>query len=95
VALLVATRGDPLQGCKAAVIGRALWRQRGALAVRRQGADFVIQSARTKNFDRPWSPARVARAAVPAGTGEAGTEGAMPRVLRDATPRQEDIEADQ
>jgi competence protein ComEC len=95
VALLVATRGDPPQGCKAAVIGRALWRQRGALAVRRQGADFVIQSARTKNFDRPWSPARVARAAVPTGTGEAGAEGAMPRVLRDATPRQEDIEADQ
>jgi competence protein ComEC len=95
VALLVATRGDPPQGCKAAVIGRALWRQRGALVVRRQGADFVIQSARTKNFDRPWSPARVARAAVPTGTGEAGAEGAMPRVLRDATPRQEDIEADQ
>jgi competence protein ComEC len=94
-ALVVATRGDPPPDCKATVIGRALWRQRGAVAVRRQGGDFVIQSARTKNFDRPWSPARVSRAAVPTGTGESGAEGAMPRVPRDATPRQEDIEADQ
>ena len=57
-ALVVATRGDPPQDCKAVVIERALWRQRGALAVRRQGGDFVIQSARTGTFDRPWAPAR-------------------------------------
>ncbi|MGB3746146.1 MAG: hypothetical protein WBD11_16715, partial [Xanthobacteraceae bacterium] len=50
----------------AKVIPRGLWRQRGALALRRQqganGVDFAIDSARPKNFDRPWSPAAARRA---------------------------------
>ena len=56
-ALVVASRGDPPADCQATVIGRALWRQRGALALRRSGSDFVIASARPRNFDRPWAPA--------------------------------------
>ena len=60
-ALVVASRGDPPADCRATVIKRALWRQRGALALRRNGsgldADFVIDSARSRNFDRPWAPA--------------------------------------
>jgi hypothetical protein len=47
------------------VIARALWRARGALTLRRDGSGFVMQSARSKNFDRPWSPEAVAPIAVP------------------------------
>ena len=92
--------GDPPADCRAKVITRGLWRQRGALALRRQqgadGVDFVINSARPKNIDRPWSPA-VARRETPAATIAAvpGAQGARLGAPRDATPRQEDIEADQ
>jgi competence protein ComEC len=69
-ALVVATRGDPPADCRAKVIPRELWRQRGALALRRQqganGVDFAIDSARPKNFDRPWSPAAARRQTPPA-----------------------------
>jgi hypothetical protein len=53
---VVAVRGDPPADCQAVVIRRALWRARGALALCRNGAEFVIDSARAKNFDRPWVP---------------------------------------
>jgi competence protein ComEC len=60
-ALVVASRSEPPADCRATVIGRALWRQRGALTLRRNssdhGSEFIIESARSKNFDRPWSPA--------------------------------------
>ena len=92
--LLVASRGDPPADCKATVIDRALWRQRGALVLRRRGNDFVIGSARPKNFDRPWSPAPVPRQARAVAFGESGQAEFVSRA-RDATPRQEDIEADQ
>jgi competence protein ComEC len=101
-ALIVATRGDPPADCQATVIGRALWRQRGALALRRgrteQGAaqadGFIVTSARPQNFDRPWSPAPI-RHETPLTTiaSEPAPEGAIS--LRDATPNQDDIEADQ
>jgi competence protein ComEC len=99
-ALVVATRGDPPADCRAKVIPRALWRQRGALALRRQlgaeGVDFVIDSARPQNFDRPWSPAVARRETPPAPIATApNAEGTRLSVPRDATPRQEDIEADQ
>jgi hypothetical protein len=69
------------------VIGRALWRARGALTLRREGSGFVMQSARSKNFDRPWSPAVVSpavapvaapdvRAILPDGTAKSVEEGA-------------------
>jgi hypothetical protein len=71
-----------------------LWRQRGALTLRRKGSDhgsaFVIESARTKNFDRPWAPATREMLAV--SSGNSGKTGVREP---DATPRQEDIEADQ
>jgi len=75
------------------VIGRSLWRERGALALRRTGSGFAIYSARPPNFDRPWAPQRL-RAADTANLTSA--QPAAARALpRDATPRQEDIEADQ
>jgi competence protein ComEC len=91
--LVVATRGDPPADCKATVIGRALWRARGALTLRRQGSDFLVDSARPKNFDRPW-----ALAPRQTFTGAKFEEAGQTEVggrARDATPRQEDIEADQ
>ena len=84
-ALVVASRGEPTADCRATVIGRALWRHCG---------DFVIDSARSKNFDRPWSPAPAPREAFAATSGESDQAEIGTRA-RDATPRQEDIEADQ
>jgi competence protein ComEC len=102
-ALVVATRGDPPADCRAKVIPRGLWRQRGALALRRQqgadGGSFVIDAARAKNFDRPWSPAVAPpprenpSTAVSADSAPARTGQRTP--VPDATPRQDDIEADQ
>jgi competence protein ComEC len=92
--LVVASRGDPPADCKAIVINRAMWRQRGALTLSRRGADFIIESARPKNFDRPWSPAPVPREALAVTSGEFNQAEIGSRA-RDATPRQEDVEADQ
>jgi hypothetical protein len=61
---------------------------------RRGGNDFVVESARPKSFDRPWSPAPAPRQPLAATSGESGQAEIGSRV-RDATPRQEDIEADQ
>jgi hypothetical protein len=79
--------------CAAQVIGRSLLRERGALALRRTGSGFAIDSARPPNFDRPWAPQRL-RAADPANPTPA-QPAASRAPPRDATPRQDDIEADQ
>ncbi len=92
--LVIATRGDPPADCKATVIDRALWRQRGALLLSRRGSDFIIESARSNNFDRPWLPAPVPRETPPASSRESEPAEIGSRA-RDATPRQEDIEADE
>ena len=93
-AVLIVTTRDPPPDCAATVIGRDLWRRRGALALRREGSGFVIEAARPPNFDRPWAPAP--RAAQSPVNGEADPSPAANHVPpRDATPRQEDIEADQ
>jgi competence protein ComEC len=63
-AIVIAARDDPPPDCQAVVIARALWRARGALTLRRDGSSFVMQSARSKNFDRPWSPEAAAPIAV-------------------------------
>jgi hypothetical protein len=57
-----------------------------------RGEEFVIDSARARNFDRPWWRARLV---VPSAIGQASGEGETVPPSRDATPRQEDIEADQ
>jgi hypothetical protein len=54
----------------------------------------VIESVRSKNFDRPWSPAPVPRETRAITFGETG-QGMIDSRARDATPRQEDVEADQ
>jgi len=96
--LVVASRGEAPADCKATVIDRGSWRQRGALILTRRGADFIIESARSKNFDRPWapnwSPASAPREALVNTFGQSGQAEIGSRT-RDATPRAEDIEADQ
>jgi hypothetical protein len=99
--LVLAVRGDPPANCQAKVIRSALWRERGALALRRNGADFVIDSARMKNFYRPWAPnwvaARAERESI-AQSSPANSDADRMKLRgapRDATPSDADLEADQ
>jgi competence protein ComEC len=92
-ALLVVTLYDPPPGCAAQVIDRPLWRERGALALRRTASGFAIESARAPNFDRPWSPQWPSKkTTVDVRAGAPATPQVTPP---DATPKDEDIEADQ
>ncbi len=90
-ALIVTTRDAPAD-CAAAVIGRALLRQRGALALRRDGPGFTIAAVRPPNYDRPWSPQRLQKAEADPAAASIKRPQPAPR---DATPQPEDIEADQ
>jgi competence protein ComEC len=93
-AVVVAARAAP-PGCAATVIGRSLWRERGALALRREGAGFVIDSARSPNFDRPWSPRQRAHTTVDSSSETSTSINPAPRPPpRDATPDPESREAD-
>jgi competence protein ComEC len=83
-AALIVAMHDPPPDCAAMVIGRNDWREHGALALRREGSVFVVDSARPANFDRPWAPAPAPPKNAP---GKATTP-------PDATPRPEDIDAD-
>jgi hypothetical protein len=87
------TRNAP-PDCTAQVIGRAMLRERGALALRRTGSGFAIDSVRPPNFDRPWAPQRL-RATTDTANPAPAQPAASRALPRDATPRQEDIEADQ
>jgi competence protein ComEC len=92
--VVVATRDAP-PACAATVIGRSLWRERGALALYRDAASgFTIESVRPPDFNRPWAP-RPPRA-VPAVSSENVGDGVAPAHApsRDATPRAEDLQAD-
>jgi competence protein ComEC len=91
--LIVAARDAAPADCAATVIKREVWRERGALALRRTGAGFAIDSVRPANYDRPWSPAPTRRAYAGA---EANVDVAAPArpAPRDATPQPEDVEAD-
>jgi competence protein ComEC len=115
-AIVIAARDDPPPDCQAVVIARALWREHGALTLRRDGQGFVVQSARAKNFDRPWAPAVVSpapmssaiaaepalktllpdTAAKPVDDRANSADRVKSRVRSgDATPGEQDIEADE
>ena len=87
--VVVATRDAP-PDCAALVIGRRLWRERGALTLRRDGTGFIIEFARPANFDRPWAP----RPAHKQRGANSETPAASRAPPRDATPKAEDLEAD-
>ena len=90
-AALVLTPREAPPGCAVPTIGRALWRERGALALYRSGSDFAIEASRPANYDRPWAPRR----GRPADAASAMSAPASSRAPRDATPKPDDIEADQ
>jgi competence protein ComEC len=83
-AALIVAMHDPPPDCAAMVVGRADLRARGALALRRTDSGFEIVSARPPNLDRPWAPAPPPKA-------QPGKVAPSP----DATPRPEDLDADQ
>ncbi len=91
-AVVLATRDAP-PDCAATVIGRSLWRERGALALRADGTGFVIEPTRAPNFDRPWAPRPAPRdvARSSAATESPATSHSSPR---DAAPRAEDLDVD-
>ena len=94
-AVVVATR-DPPPECAAMVIGRKLWRPRGALTLRADGKGFVLEAARPANFDRPWArSARTSAAADDAAKSTVAVKSiaASRNAPRDATPRAEDLDA--
>ncbi len=90
-AIVIAARDAP-PDCDTLVIDRSLWRTRGALALRREGDGFVIESVRTANFDRPWAP-KSPRSAADATSDPETAAPALAHAPRDATPRAEDLEA--
>ena len=90
-AVVVATRPAPPH-CAATVIGRNLWRERGALTLRRDGSGFILDSARPANVDRPWAPREPHPAAASADS--AASSASAPRAPpRDATPPAEALDA--
>ena len=92
-AIVITTRAAP-SDCAATVVGRNVWRERGALGLRRDGGGFVIDAAREANFDRPWAPLLAhGNAAITAGPSSNAPASSRPPP-RDATPRAEDLEAD-
>jgi competence protein ComEC len=93
-AVVIMTARTAPRDCIALVVGRDLWRARGALLLRRDGGDgFVIESARPENFDRPWAP-RPNRAVSGANSEIEASPPAEHAVPRDATPKPEDLQAD-
>jgi competence protein ComEC len=84
-AIVVTPRAAPVS-CGALVIDRNASRAGGAIALYRGGNAFEVVRARPQGQDRPW--ARGAAAA------EQGARTPMPASSRDATPRAEDLEAD-
>jgi competence protein ComEC len=83
-AALIVALLDPPPDCAAMVVGRSDLRRHGALALRRTDSGFMIDSARSPNFDRPWAPAPAPPKARP------GKAVSPP----DATPQPEDLDAD-
>jgi len=86
-AVVVATRQAPPH-CAALLIGRSLWRERGALMLRRDGSGFVIDAAYPSNFDRPW--VQHERRTTGAGSNAAASTTNARSQPPDATPRAED-----
>ena len=92
-AVVIATRTAP-RDCAATVIGRDLWRRRGALALIRDGGGFALETAYPPNFDRPWAP-QPKHASTETGFDASGSASAPSKAPpRDATPRSEDLQAD-
>ena len=90
-AVLVVTASQQPSTCAAPVITLDRLRRQGTLALRRSRDGFVVDAAKPRGIDRPWSPAV-------AGDGEAETTILAPRLAApraiDATPAEADVQAD-
>lgn len=87
-AAVIVTRHNPPSGCSAMVLQRAELAQTGAVALRRVNGAWERTDARPPGYQRPWAKVR---GAASVSTSQAPT--ARP-ASRDATPRPEDLEAD-
>jgi competence protein ComEC len=85
-AALVVTRRTAPPFCAAKVIDRTVWPRTGALALRRAGDDLEMVAARPANYRRPWTSA--------VGEQTTATQSGRRPASRDATPREEDVRAD-
>jgi competence protein ComEC len=85
--LVLTTRVAPPE-CRATVIGRSASRQGGALALRRAGNAWEVTAARPRGDVRPWA----------AGAAAGGARVSVPKSgaaeQRDASPREDDLRAD-
>ena len=86
--LVVSVRAAP-SNCAALVIDREVWRRSGALALQRQGDSFEITPTRPPGYDRPWARATVQGSDVP----DPARAPSAAAPARDATPRDEDLDA--
>jgi competence protein ComEC len=84
--LVLTSRTAAPPACAAFVIDREAVRRDGAMALYRIGEGWRVESARPQRLDRPW--ARPASVPTPAAAGPSRP------APRDATPRRDDLEAD-
>jgi competence protein ComEC len=82
-ASLIVTPREPPPGCAATVINRKALRSDGATALYRNGTLWRIERSYPTGFDRPWTRG---------GAGEPTTTETSRPAVRDATPREEDLE---
>jgi competence protein ComEC len=88
-AALVFSARDAPPGCAATVVDRRALQRHGAVAVHRAGDRFVLVPARPAGYDRPW-----ARALPAPDIAASSPVGLRPAQSPDATPRQDDLDAD-
>jgi competence protein ComEC len=90
-ALIVTLRQAP-ESCAASVIDADRLRRQGAMALRRGREGFVVEAAKPRGIDRPWSPAVAVES-------EADASVLAPRIVPpravDATPAEADLQADE
>jgi competence protein ComEC len=90
-ALIVTLRQAPA-ACAASVIDADRLRRQGAMALQRSRKGFVVEAARPRGIDRPWSPAAAEES-------EADATVLAPRVVPpravDATPAEADLQAEE
>jgi competence protein ComEC len=80
-AVVVTPRSAP-PGCAALAVDRDVLRARGAVALRKLGDGFERAEVQPAGYDRPWARATEQR------------DSAVSAVPQDATPRRQDLEAD-
>jgi competence protein ComEC len=84
IAALVVTPRMAPPSCASSIVDRNAVRQEGAVSARWNGQAFVLDRARPRIHERPWTPVRTTAAPAPA----------RPQQPRSATPAPMDLEAE-